>query len=301
MSELFTTVQPFPELDDPLLVVMLTGWVDAGAAAATAMASIDAAIYPVTHVVFDSDTFIDYRARRPTMELRDGRNTRIVWPETTLAAGRSPDGRDVVTLTGPEPDSAWRRFAAAVTDLVGDLGVRRAVLLGAYPFACPHTRPARLTFTTTSDALLAEVPYLRSSLDAPAGMGAVLEHTLAERGIDAIGLWAQVPHYLGVMPYPAASLTLLAGLRDLTGLEIDTTLLAGEAAALRQRIDQLVLANPQHLAMVGELESLYDAEYAGGQPLSGGLTLGGDGADQQLPSADELAAEVERFLREQPD
>ncbi len=279
-------------LDAPVLVAHLAGWIDASGAAAAALAAVEQACSVRTAVTFDGDAFIDYRARRPTMELRDGVNERLVWPEIELKVGRTAAGSDVVVLSGPEPDAAWRRFADLATDLAIALGVRMAVFFGAYPFATPHTRASRLSSSSPSAELIATVPFLKNSVDVPAGMGAVLEHAFVAKGVPALGLWAQVPHYLGTMSHPAASVALLDGLRRVSGLDIDASALVGDAEIQRVRIDQLVGGNAEHRAMVEQLETAYDAvEEAGGAQV----------APTDLPSADELAAEVERFLRDQGD
>jgi proteasome assembly chaperone (PAC2) family protein len=287
----YELVGELPSLNDPILVGMLTGWIDASGAAAAAVTAIESASVARTMAIFDSDTFIDYRARRPTMELRDGVNTRLSWSDIELKVGRDPAGRDLLILTGAEPDSAWKRFATAATDLCVQLGVSTAVFLGAYPFAAPHSRAPRLSSSSPNAALLAKVPFLKNSVDVPAGMGAVLEHSLHARGVDALGIWAQVPSYLGGMSYPAASIALIDGLAQLTDLKIDTTALRGEAAIQRQRIDQLVAGNDEHESMVHRLEQLYDNTE---QQV---LQLG----DTPIPTGDELAAEFERFLRDQQD
>jgi hypothetical protein len=277
-----------PTLDEPVLAGSLTGWIDASGAAQAATEALRQSCELRLLARFDPDLFIDYRARRPTMELRDGVNTRLVWPDIELWVGTDPSGRDVLVLAGPEPDSNWRRFAAATADLVQQMGCRSAVFFGAYPFATPHTRASRLSCSSPSTALVDSAPFLKNSVDVPAGMVAVLEHALVDRGIEAITVWAQVPHYLGNMGYPAASAALLDGLAQLTGLRLDTTALRTEAGALRQRIDELVGANDEHGAMVRQLESVYDT-----------LTPDTGIGTPQMPSGDELAAEIERFLRGQ--
>lgn len=282
-----------PVMDRPVLVVHLHGWIDAGGAAAAAMAALDAACDTKAVATFDGDTFLDYRARRPTMELRDGVNTRLVWDDIQLKAGADLNGYPVLTLAGPEPDSQWRAFAGAVTQLSVQLGVYQMVALGSYPFASPHTRPARLSSSSPSADVVGNLPYLKNSVDVPAGMSAVLEHALTEAGIASLGLWAQVPHYVAAMSYPAASAALIQGLREVTGVAIDGAALDGEAAAQRQRIDALVSGNDEHQSMVHQLEVLYDqAEQQ---------TLDLDRAISDLPSGDELAAEFERFLRDQDE
>ena len=268
---------------------MLTGWIDASGAAAAAMATLDKECNATSLVAFDDDVYIDYRARRPLLELRDGVNTRLVWSVPELRVGRDEAGHDVLLLTGPEPDMAWHRFAGTVGDLAVQLGVVTMAALGAYPFAAPHTRPPHLSATSPSADVLDGLPFRTASVDVPAGMAAALEQSVHERGISAMGIWAQVPHYVATMSYPAASVALLDGLATATGLAVDTAELRREAVLQRERLDQLVEGNEEHQAMVAQFERLYDAA-EGDQPEEGGL---------ELRTGDELAAEVERFLRDQ--
>ncbi len=280
-----------PDLHEPVLIVMLSGWIDASAAAASAMSAVETACGATALVAFDDDLFIDYRARRPVLELRNGVNTRLAWNSPQLQVGRDPNGRDVLALSGPEPDMAWHRFTAAVGELAGQFGVTRMVALGAYPFAAPHTRPPRLSATSPSADTVAGLPFRLNSVDVPAGMSAALEHELHDRGIPSVGIWAQVPHYVASMSYPAASAALLEGLATVTGITIAAGELRREAELQRQRIDQLVEANEEHQAMVAQFERIYDAaDESTDASTTGGL---------ELRSGDELAAEVERFLREQ--
>jgi hypothetical protein len=281
--------EDLPALIDPVMVVMLTGWIDASAAAAAAMATVQEEWSVRRLATFDGDTFIDYRARRPTMELREGVNQRLVWADIEMHVGHDSLGHDVLTLSGPEPDSQWRRFADVVSTLAVELNVSKMVALGAYPFATPHTRDPRLSSSSPSAELVASVPYLKNSVDVPAGMGAVLEHAFTEKGMEALGIWAQVPHYVSAMGYPAATLALLNGLHDFTGLVIDASAVRQESIVQRQRLDQLVASNEEHQTMVAQLEELYDQA----QHQSDLLGTGG------MPTGDELAAEFERFLRDQ--
>ena len=289
MSERYELHQELPVLDGPVLVVHLTGWIDASDAGAAALTAINDECETTLLATFDGDAFIDYRARRPTMELRDGVNTKLVWDDIQLRVGRDTAGRAILTLTGPEPDSRWREFATVVTALAGQLGVRQMVALGAYPYATPHTRPPRLSSSSPSAEVLANLPYLKNSVDVPAGISSVLEHALADDGVPSLGMWVQVPHYVSAMSYPAATMALLQGLHEVTGITIAASETVHEAEIQRHRIDRLVAANDDHGAMVGKLEGLYDQ--AGEQTMSLG--------DAQIPSGDDLAAEFERFLREQ--
>lgn len=278
-----------PPTDRPLLVVMLAGWIDASNAAAAAMDALVERTSATTIVEFDSDTYIDYRARRPIMELRLGVNTRLEWVTPKLMLGRDRNGRDVLLLAGAEPDANWQRFAAEVAVLAGRLGVRRMLGLGAYPVATPHTRGVRMSCTCPSSELVATLPYIKSSLDAPAGVESVLEHALTRIGIDAIGLWAQVPHYVSSMPYPAASLALLEAVNEVGNIDLDVSDLRDTVEVQRERLNRLVNENPEHAAMLRQLEVAFDAAQAADDTLS---------LDGNLPDGDQLAAELEQFLRE---
>jgi len=283
-----------PRLGKPVLVVMLQGWIDAAGAANEAMNAIEAQINPIPIATFDADVFIDFRARRPTMEIRDGRNSNIEWPSIDLYAGHDRNGRDVLILTGSEPDSAWHRFSAAVRELCLRLDVSMMVGLGAYPFPTPHTRPSNLSCTTPSSDLLNKHAFVRTSVDVPAGMAAVLEQVLHDAGIPSISIWAQVPQYIPAMTYPAAAVALLDGLKDTAGLVFDRGSLQQEAVIQTERLDRLVAKNAEHQEMVEKLEQAYDtmAPRPSTDPNAELLS------EKDIPSPEELTAELEAFLRD---
>jgi hypothetical protein len=297
VTEGYSIIGTPPVLDAPTLVVMLAGWIDASGAAAGAMLSLEAECKAHPVAVFDSDTFVDYRARRPTMQLREGVNSRLVWPDIELKAGKDLDGHDVLLLTGPEPDMAWRRFGRTVAEIGVQLGVQRMVALGAYPFATPHTRLSRLSMSSPSADLVASLPLLKNSVDVPAGVAAVLEHSFHDRGIDALGIWVQVPHYVASMAYPAATMALLRGLTDVSGVRIDGAAARQETIIQRERLDELVAGNDEHVAMLRQLETLYDA--AAGAGAEGASSTTAPLSDEHMPTAEELGAEFEQFLRDQ--
>lgn len=283
---------PRPELTDPVMVVMLEGWIDAGGAARAAAEAIEQESEANPIAQLDDDLYVDYRARRPTMELREGLNSVLEWERITLSVGRDRTGRELVLLTGPEPDMAWHRFTRTIGTLAVDLGVRQMAHLGAYPFAVPHTRPPRLSVSSPSQDVLARVPFLRSSIDVPAGAAASLERDFHERGIPSLGIWAQVPHYISAMAYPAASVALLDGLREATGVVIDATELRNDVMVQGQRLDALVAGNEEHATMIEQLEQLYDSS-------GDDVPIEDVGPSLEMRSGDELAAELEEYLRDQ--
>jgi proteasome assembly chaperone (PAC2) family protein len=235
---------------------------------------------------FDTEYFIDQRARRPLARIVDGVTTELTWPEIQIRYGRDPDGADVLFLVGPEPDFHWSDFVDVVTDAAGRFDVRLVVGLGAFPAPTPHTRPVRLigTAPAASKHLLALVGSVTGELEVPAGIGTALELGFAEVDMDILTLWARVPHYVASMPYPQAAATLIDGLARVSGLSLDAGPLRAAAEEARQRVDELVTNNPEHSSMVQRLEAAADQ--------SEGTSLG-----EELPSGEELAAELEKFLR----
>lgn len=283
-----------PDLESPVLVLGLDGWIDAGLGAQNARAALLESLETVTVATFDADELLDHRARRPTMHLVEGVLTGMTWPGIELRAATDFDGNDILLLVGAEPDHRWPAFCRATIDLAMGFGARMVVGLGAYPAPVPHTRPTRLA-ASASDESLARFCAVRTTVDVPSGVQGAIERRAAEVGLPAIGLWAQVPHYVSAMPSPAASAALIDGLASVASLSIPADELHRQAQALRGRLDELVAANPDHVAMVRQLEEQWDAEAQGA--ANGGLAQGfGTGP---LPSGDELAAELERFLREQ--
>jgi len=285
-----------PDLDSPVLLVALDGWIDAAGAAAQALEAIIGQCDVELVATFDADALLDFRARRPILHLQDGVHQGLDWATTELHGARGPSGSDLLVLTGAEPDHAWHAFADAVMVLAMQLGARMLVGMGAFPAAAPHTRPVLLSATASTEELAAQAGMVRGTLDVPAGMQAVLEHRFADIGLPAVGVWAQVPHYVAAMRYPAAAARLIEGVNLVAGTSFTPASLMDDVAAMRQRIDELVSQNPQHLAMIRQLEAAYDSsvEALGEQAQAGPMT-------GPLPSGDELAEELQRFLREQGD
>ena len=284
MNDLYEIVDR-PSLEHPLLVVTLEGWIDAGLGAAAALAALLGSMPTELVASFDADRLLDHRARRPVVRIVDGVNTGLMWPEIQLRAGRAASGKDLLFLVGPEPDHEWRAFSAAVAELAGMFDCELVVGLGAFPAPVPHTRQSRLAATATNSELAHQVGFIPGAIDVPAGVQAALERHFAELGVPAVGLWARVPHYAAAMPYPEASAELLEGFERLTGVHVDTTELRGAAAQTRQQLDELVANSKEHAALVRQLEAQADAESE--QPFG------------PIPSGDELAAELERYLREE--
>ena len=277
-------------LTSPVLVVSLEGWVDAGLGASTAVAELVGTSATIPVASFDTEVLIDQRARRPIAQLVNGITTEVTWPSIQVIAGTDGDGADVLYLVGPEPDFRWKSFLAAVVELVQQLGVRMVVGLGAFPAPAPHTRPVRLASTVPPQSadLAGRVGFVHGTLEVPAGVQAALEMALGAVNVPVISLWARVPHYVAAMPFPEASAALIDGLCAVSGLVFDTTAVRKAAEASRRQVDELIADNTEHADMVRRLESSIDSEEA--NPF---------GIDIEVPSGDEIAAELERFLRDE--
>ncbi len=279
-------IHHWPALERPVLVMCLEGWIDAGVAASSACNHLMAAMPHDLVATFDADELIDYRARRPTLRIVNGVDEDLRWPEIKLHAATNRTGRTVLVLSGPEPDMRWQRFCAEVVGLASRLEVEKVIGLGAFPAPVPHTRPVRLVGTSPSAESAAAVGFLPAGIEVPAGVQGALEVAFGQASISAVGLWARVPHYLAAMPYPAAAVALLEGLARVADIEVDTATLQAAAALTSQQVASLIAGSEEHSALVRQLEEQHDSE------MSSEVGEFGD-----LPSGDEIAAELERFLR----
>ena len=286
LTELFA-VHSEPELHEPVLVVSLEGWVDAGLGATTAVAALLGQVTTEPLVTFNGEHFLDQRARRPVARIVNGVTSELTWPRTVVRQGTDADGRDMLFLVGPEPDFHWRSFTDAVVGLARSWRVRLVVGLGAFPAPAPHTRPVRLAATAPAESahLIEQVGIVQGELEVPAGVLSALELAFGAAGTPAVSLWARVPHYVAAMPFPEASAALIEGLTGVGGLSLDSSALRRAADSSRRQVDQLISDNAEHQAMVRKLEESIDA--------SEGNAMG----VESVPSGDEIAAELERFLR----
>ena len=274
------------ELDKPVLILALDGLIDSSGIAHSAKESLLSKAEIYTMVKFDTDRLLDHRARRPVLHLNEGVVENLEWPSIELLHIEGLEGPDACVLHGPEPDHDWKVFTDAVTNICYGLDVSLVIGLGAYPAAVPHTRPTRLSCTASSIEMAAKLDFVTASIKVPAGLQAVIEAEVALAGTPAIGLWAQVPHYLSTGPYPPATVALLEGLREISGIWNRDFKLDQNALNTRSRLDQLIGNNEEHLTMIEKLEIAYDE-------------LNDPGSS--LPSGDDLAEELQNFLRSQDD
>ncbi len=264
------------DLIAPTLVAAFDSWIDAGSASTTAAAHVadDSEIV----ATFDADLLFDYRARRPTLEIEDGRPSELTWPELVLRRARIGD-RDVLILAGPEPDFRWRELSEAAVDLARTLGVVEWISIGAIPAAVPHTRPVPILGTASEPGLLRgnvqQGP--QGLLRVPSAAISVLDFAVSRAGVPTIGYYAQVPHYVSGA-YPAAAIELIRAIERHIGSDIELGSLPGEARQLRTQLDAATAVDETTRNYVERLESMVD--------------------EARLPSGDDLISEIERFLRE---
>jgi hypothetical protein len=293
--ELYDLAGELPELDTPVLVVAMTGFVDAAGAARVAADHLRAAGEPVTVADFDADQLYDYRARRPAMLFVEDHWESYDDPMIRVQALRDTAGTRFLLLDGPEPDVQWERFVAAVRGLCEQLDVRVSVGLNAIPMAVPHTRPLGVTAHASRRELIADHRPWLQRVQVPGSAAHLLEYRLGQAGRDAMGFAVHVPHYLAQTDYPAAAQTLLQAVSTATGLTLVTDALRSAADAVRADVDGQVERSDEVATVVRALEEQYDAYVAG----RGSDLLSGESGP--MPTADELGAELERFLAEQTD
>jgi PAC2 family len=270
-------VDHWPELDRPLLVVALSGWVDAGAAAEHAVqALLDQFDAPDPFATLDLTDLLDLQQTRPNARFAEGGLRVIDWPQVAFVAGRA--GRDVVVVHGPEPSLRWPAVAAEIVGAAERLGVTDAATLGGMPALVSHRRPLAVLATATTRSLAQEVGPLRPDYAGPTGTQTIVQHALGAAGIPCVGLWVQVPQYVSGSPSPPAARALLARLAEVHRIDLRLQALDARSEAYLRRVEDGLDARPDVKEIVDRLDR--DAPPAEG---------------------DELVDEIERFLRSQPE
>lgn len=274
-----------PELRRPVMIVAFQGWSDAGEAATSSIAYLRDQWKATTFASVDPEEFFDFQAHRPQVRISDDGTREITWPATEFAHAEVPGAeRDVVLLQGIEPSMHWRTYCELVLDVARTAGVELFVALGALLAGRPHTRPIRVTGSASTPDLAARFGLAQPRYEGPTGIAGVVIDACRRAGIDAVTLWGWVPHYLQGGPSPTAALALLQRLSALLELGIDLSDLEQKARTHDERVSEAVRSDPDIIATVEELERQADAEDM-----------------NEIPSGEELAAEVERYLRNQRD
>jgi len=274
-----------PELRAPILVCSFRGWNDAAGAASTALATVAASLDAELVASVDPEEFFDFQANRPMITLEEGQTRRIDWPANSLIAAEAPSAeRDLVLLDGTEPNLRWRGFSEAIANAAERMGVEMVITLGALLAEVSHTLPVPITGLASDDDLVEELDLSRSTYEGPTGIVGVVHDMCRERGMSSASLWAAVPHYVAAVPNPKAALALLRRLEGLTGIAVDASELEDETTDYEEQVGRAVAANPEIEELVTRIEE-QQAEQ-----------LTEDGTD--LPSADAIASEFQRFLRQ---
>ena len=276
-----------PHLRSPVMVCAFRGWNDAAAAASTALTAVAGSLDAQLVAQVDPEEYFDFQSTRPTITMDEGQTRRIEWPENNVFAVHVPSAdRDLVLLDGTEPNLRWRTFSETIATVADALGVEMVITLGALIAEVSHTLPVPITGLASSAELVEELELERSSYEGPTGIVGVVHDLCRQNGIDSASLWAAVPHYVAAVPNPKAALALLRRLEGLTGIAVEASELEEETSDYEEQIGRAVAANPE----IEELVSRIEAEQA-------------DLLDEEgdLPSADTLAREFQRFLKQRGD
>jgi proteasome assembly chaperone (PAC2) family protein len=228
----------------------------------------------------DPEEFHNFTETRPHVRLAEGMTRRIHWPEHTFSWAKTDDVGDVVLFRAVEPELRWRTYTETIAGLAQSLGCRLVVTLGALLTDTPHTRPVRVTGTAHNQQLVERLGLTRSHYEGPTGIVGVVHDALARAGIASASLWAGVPHYLGRAPAPPATLALVSRVAELLEVDVDVERLRMAATEWREEVDEAVRDDDEASAYVATLEAADDEEV-------------------QNVDVEGLAAEAERFLREQ--
>ena len=273
-----------PDLRSPTLVCAFAGWNDAASAATTALEAAAASLDTEIVARIDPEEFYDFQVNRPTIRLVDGEARHIDWPATTLVAAQIPSAeRDLVLLSGVEPNIRWRTFADAILAAAERLGAQMLVTLGALMADVAHTRAVPITGLASDPELVEQLGMSRSSYEGPTGIVGVVHEACRRRGLRSASLWAAVPHYVAAVPNPKAALALLRRLEGLTGVAAEASELEDATEQFTEQVDQAVAANPEIEELVRNLEASQQEDYE---------------ITPEVPSGDDIAQEFQRFLRQ---
>jgi proteasome assembly chaperone (PAC2) family protein len=288
MANKYVKLDWMPELERPVLIAGFTGWNDAAEASSLAVGTIKDAWGAQRFGHFDAEEFFDFQATRPQITLTDGVTRTIEWPENTLSATaptvEALRGRGAVLLSGPEPNFRWRSFCDAVAETARDLGAEMVVTMGALLADVPHSRPVSVSANSQDPALVENLKLTASRYEGPTGITGVLHRVCAEAGLPSVSFWASVPHYLPAVPSAPAAMALLQSLSVLLRIDVDTSELEETATSYQEQVSVAVAQDSDLSSYVQMLEERFDSQVEGGE--------------RNLPTGDDLAQELEGFLRE---
>ena len=289
MDNKYINLEWRPELERPILIAGFTGWNDAADAASVAVDTLLNSWQARRFGAFDGEEFFDFQSTRPQIKLVDGVTRTVEWPENVLSATEpnleAAGGRGAILLTGPEPNFRWRSFSAAVVELAKEFNVEMVVTMGALLADVPHSRPVSVAANSQDSALVESLGLSASRYEGPTGITGVLHRICAEGGLPSVSFWASVPHYLPAVPSAPAALALLDKLSTLIGTSVDTSDLKHTAETYQEQVSVAVSQDSDLSSYVQMLEDRFDSQANQGA--------------RDLPTGDDLAQELEGFLREQ--
>jgi proteasome assembly chaperone (PAC2) family protein len=272
-----------PELSRPVVLCAFAGWNDGGEAATTAARYVRDRWGARRFATIDPEEFFDFQVNRPTVELRDGQARRLEWPSCEFSHA-SAAGRDVVVFVGVEPNNRWRTFVRAILDVVREVDASLLLTLGAFLADVPHTRPAPVSAASTDARWIGRLGIAPSRYEGPTGIVGVLHEAARAVGVPTVSLWGAAPHYLPSGTNPKVALSLLLKLEELLEMPIDTDDVQTAVSIWEKQVQEAVEQDENLVAYVSRLEEAAREE----------------GSLGQIPSGDQLAEELERFLRDHP-
>lgn len=270
-----------PTVSAPALVCAFSGWNDAGEAATIAAGYLREQWGARRFASLDPEDFYDFQVNRPTVRLLDGVTRRLEWPVNDFFHAKTGE-RDALVFLGVEPNNRWRTYCQAILRVASELDVKLLLTLGAFLADVPHTVRPPVSAASMDPKWLEKPGVVTARYEGPTGIVGALHDQAAKIGLTSVSLWAAAPHYLPGGPNPKAALALLEGLGELTGLDINTDRIAVAAAEWERQVDEAINEDGNLGEYVRRLEEASSER---------------EDSDE-YPSGDELAAELERFLRD---
>ncbi len=271
-----------PTLRDPVMIAAFAGWNDAGDSASGCVDFLDTRWEAETFATLDSEEFYDFNATRPIVTITDEGERELAWPNTTFAAASVPGSlADVILVRGIEPNLRWRSFCDHILHVAHAMGVQRIITLGALLAEVTHTRAVPIYGASNNSTLQDKYDLAASTYQGPTGIVGVLTTLGAESGLPTMGLWAAVPSYVAGATSPKATEALITKTAEVLGTAVSTTELQDSITSYEQQVTEHISDDPETLALIAQLEGERD-EY-----------------DAAMAKSENLADEVEQFLRDQ--
>ncbi|HEX3330565.1 MAG TPA: PAC2 family protein [Gaiellales bacterium] len=272
----FVELEGNPKLRHPRVVAAFRGWNDAGGAASLAAGYLRSVTDAERFAVIDSEPFVDYQQTRPTVSMIDGDVRHVEWPVTEVFASQD---HDLMLVIGTEPNMRWRAFSDSIADLARRYRSELVITMGALLADTPHTRPVPVSASASDPDLMERHGLVRSTYEGPTGIVGILHDSCSRAGLTSASLWAATPHYISAAPNPQAALALLERLSDLAGTPPGSAELERAASEYQLRVASAIADDPDVAGYVEQLEQAADRD--------------------DPPTGEELAADFERYLREQ--